>query len=282
MSNARLLMMMTHRAINLRSPFISSFLSHLCFRGIVKCLKFHLLDRFVTLSSPMYQSAVKNSAVANFSANHIDLGINNNHGTEAHRIFAWYWKRDYHSINAVHDDIFHPYTPCLVKVFANSVVLPTTSQNFTPFRNFVAVNPLPWPLFVEGFRSSRLWFTSQLISPSGQQLHHSSGVCSQIQGWQCDAYMGAVEEMVCVVCVLQRMNSGDGCDLASTLCKYDLRNWDLFVLRWTRVRRVRRGSLSSEQLMCGGGVCSILLLSLVARCQVTIDVCTWRMFVCLL
>ena len=29
---------------------------------------------------------------------------------------------------------------------------------------------------------------------------------------------------------------------------------------------MRRESISSELLMCGGGVCSILLLSLVARC----------------
>ena len=45
--------------------------------------------------------------------------------------------------------------------------------------------------------------------------------------------MGAVEEMVWV---LQRGHSGDGCDLASTLCRYDL-----FVLSWARVRRVRQG-----------------------------------------
>ena len=91
--------------------------------------------------------------------------------------------------------------------------------------------------------------------------------------------MGAVEEMMCVVWVLQRVHSGDGCDLASTLCKYDLRNCDLFVLSWTRVRRVRRGSIPSEMLMCGVGVLSILLLHLVARCLETIDVCIWRMFV---
>ena len=42
------------------------------------------------------------------------------------------------------------------------------------------------------------------------------------------------------------------------------------------VRRVRRGSLSSKLLVCGGGVRSILLL---ARCLGTIDVCIWRMFV---
>ena len=45
------------------------------------------------------------------------------------------------------------------------------------------------------------------------------------------------------------------------------------------MRRVRRGSLSSEMLVCGRGVCSILLLPLVARCLETIDVCIWRMFV---
>ena len=44
-------------------------------------------------------------------------------------------------------------------------------------------------------------------------------------------------------------HSGDGCDLASTLCKYDLRKGDLFVLSWARVRRVRWGSISSELLM---------------------------------
>ena len=58
--------------------------------------------------------------------------------------------------------------------------------------------------------------------------------------------------------MLQRGNSGDRCDLALTLCKYDLRKGDLFVLSWAMVQRVRRGSISSELLMCGGGVRSIL------------------------
>ena len=54
--------------------------------------------------------------------------------------------------------------------------------------------------------------------------------------------------------------------MASTLCKYDLRKGDLFVLSWARVRRVRRGSISSELIMCGGGVHIMLLLPLVSRC----------------
>ena len=39
------------------------------------------------------------------------------------------------------------------------------------------------------------------------------------------------------------------------------------------MRQVRRGSISSELLICGGGVRRILLL------LETIDVCIWRMFV---
>ena len=70
--------------------------------------------------------------------------------------------------------------------------------------------------------------------------------------------------------------------MASTLYKYDLRKGDLFVLSWEMVRRVRRGSISTELIMCGGGVGggvrSNLLLPLVARCLETIDVCIWRMF----
>ena len=59
--------------------------------------------------------------------------------------------------------------------------------------------------------------------------------------------------------------------------KYDLRKG--YCLCWARVRRVRRGSIFSELLVCGGGVRSILLLPLVAGCLETIDVCIWRMFI---
>ena len=81
------------------------------------------------------------------------------------------------------------------------------------------------------------------------------------------------------VWMLQRGHGGDGCVLASTLCKYDLRKGHWFVLSWARVQRVRRQSLSSELQMCGGGVRNILLLPLVARCLETIDVCICGMFV---
>ena len=75
---------------------------------------------------------------------------------------------------------------------------------------------------------------------SGHQLHHSSGACPQTQRRQCGAYMGAVEEIVCVMCVgVAEGHNGAGCDLVSTLCKYDLRE-GYYVLSWGRVRRVRR------------------------------------------
>ena len=45
------------------------------------------------------------------------------------------------------------------------------------------------------------------------------------------------------------------------------------------VRQVRQGSISSELLMCGGGVSIILLLSVVASCLETIDVCIWHVFI---
>ena len=45
---------------------------------------------------------------------------------------------------------------------------------------------------------------------------------------------------------------------------------------------MRQENLSSELLVCGGGVRSILLLPLVASCLETIGVFIWRMFLCLL
>ena len=45
------------------------------------------------------------------------------------------------------------------------------------------------------------------------------------------------------------------------------------------MRRVRPGRISSELPTCGGGVCSILLWTIVTRCLETLDVCIWCMFV---
>ena len=64
--------------------------------------------------------------------------------------------------------------------------------------------------------------------------------------------------------LLQGRHSGDGCDLASTLCKYDFWKGDLIVLNWARVRRIRRGSISSDLMKCGGGVRIIFVLLLVS------------------
>ena len=58
--------------------------------------------------------------------------------------------------------------------------------------------------------------------------------------------------MVCVmgVSVLQRVHSGDGCDLTLNLSRYYLRKGDLFVLSWARVQQVRQGTISSALLIC--------------------------------
>ena len=61
-------------------------------------------------------------------------------------------------------------------------------------------------------------------------LHHSSGGCPQIQRLQCGVYVGAVEEIVCVMCVgVAEGHSGAGCDLVSSLCK------------WSNVTKVKIG-----------------------------------------
>ena len=58
--------------------------------------------------------------------------------------------------------------------------------------------------------------------------------------------------------VLRRENSGDGCDLASSLCKYDLRKSNLLVLSLEMVRRVRQGSISDLYSAIGS---ALLLLT---------------------
>ena len=124
--------------------------------------------------------------------------------------------------------------------------------------------------------SFTVYLASSAVTPAGS-VHISRGD-NVVPTW-------VQLKRLCVSCVwmLQRGHSGDGCVVASTLYKYNLRKGDLFVLSWARVRRVGRGSLSSELLMCGEGVRSILLLPLLARCIETINVCIWRIFcLCLL
>ena len=144
----------------------------------------------------------------------------------------------------------------------------------------VVISPQPWPLLVGEVRSCCSSPTSQHLRPSGQQFRHYSGVYPHFQSDNV-VRMWVQLKRWCVsyVLVLQRRHSGDGCDLASTLCKYDFRKGYLFVLSWAIVRRVWR----EVSLQICNGVRSILLLLLVARCQETIDVCIWRMLVlCLL
>ena len=73
---------------------------------------------------------------------------------------------------------------------------------------------------------------SSAVTPTGS-VHKSRGD-NVVRMW-------VQLKRLCVSCVwmLQRGHSGDGCVFASSLCKYDLRKGDLFVLSWERVRRVR-------------------------------------------
>ena len=74
----------------------------------------------------------------------------------------------------------------------------------------------------------------QTASPSsGQQCSHSGGPVHKSRGVD-DVMRMLVKLKRCVLCMcmrmLQRGHYGDGCVLASTLCKYDLRKGDLYVL----------------------------------------------------
>ena len=82
-----------------------------------------------------------------------------------------------------------PYRECLIENILSRMpyreCLIENTLSRMPYREYLTcccVYPLPSPLFVGGVRSSRFWSISQLISPSGQQLHHSSWVCPQIKG----------------------------------------------------------------------------------------------------
>ena len=98
------------------------------------------------------------------------------------------------------------------------------------------VYPLPLPLLVVGadLRASGPPASSS-VTPAAESVHKSSGD-NMVRVWvklkNCGVCMGVTEG-----------TRGDGCDLASTLCKYDLRKGALCVLSWARLRRVRRGGL---------------------------------------
>ena len=159
------------------------------------------------------------------------------------------------------------------------------SLNYYKFSQFFTSCCLPTPLTLVCVGGGREYNHPAFGPPASVSLHLASssltpaGTVYKSRG---DSVVRMwVKLKIWCVWVLQRGHSDDGCDLASTLCKYDLRKGDLFVLNWARVRRVRRGSISPELLMCGGGVRSIILLPLVDRCLETIDACIFRMFVCM-
>ena len=78
--------------------------------------------------------------------------------------------------------------------------LPCSNNNYPLiFQIYIMLcQPTPMTLASGGVRCSRVWSTSQLLRPSGQQCSHSGGVCPQIQ---CGVYVSVVEDMMCVMCV---------------------------------------------------------------------------------
>ena len=67
--------------------------------------------------------------------------------------------------------------------------------------------------------------------------------------------------MYCRVCVsiFQGEQYGEVCVFGSTLCKYDLRKVDLFVLSWAMVRPLCLGSVSSVVAVCIVFDCCVVL-----------------------
>ena len=88
-----------------------------------------------------------------------------------------------------------------IQIFKTHTNLTINIYNKPNLHLVVCCLPTPMTIASGGVRCSRLWSPSQLLRPSGQQCSHSGGVCPQIHGRQCGAYVGAVEEMMCVVCV---------------------------------------------------------------------------------
>ena len=117
----------------------------------------------------------------------------------------------------------------------------------------VVVYPLPWSWLVPACgppASFSVHLASSAVTPAGS-VHKSRVTMWCVCGcsWRDDVY-----------CV----------------CECYKRGIVVMDVIWPRVRQ---GSISSELLMCCGGVHNILLLPLMARCLETIYVCTCRMFV---
>ena len=76
------------------------------------------------------------------------------------------------------------------------------------------------------------------------------------------------------------LQSGDGCVLALTLCKYDLRKGDLLVLSWAKGATSEAGNVSLQSCKCVVEVCAVFCYCLLWLDGLeTIDVCIWCMFV---
>ena len=67
-------------------------------------------------------------------------------------------------------------------------------------------------------------------------------------------------------CMLQRGQSDvEWLEASTTLCRYDVRKGDLFVLSCAKVRRCALVSVASVVFIVGAAVCSSLLICLLLR-----------------
>ena len=83
--------------------------------------------------------------------------------------------------------------------------------------------------------------------------------------WCCVIVCYKGDRVVLCYCVLQRGQSGVVWFEESTLCRYDVRKGDLFVLGCARVRCCALVSVASVMFIVGAAVCSSLLLFLLLR-----------------
>ena len=145
----------------------------------------------------------------------------------------------------------------------------------TQIKHPVVVYPLPWPLLVGGVRCSRLWSTSQLLRPSGQQCSHSGGVCPRNPGATMWCVCGCSwRDDVCRVCGCHRGGIVVMDVFWRRLCVSMIWGRDICLFWAGQGCDEWGGEVYPQSCQCVVEVCAVFwLLPLAARCLETIDVC---------
>ena len=142
---------------------------------------------------------------------------------------------------------------------------------------YCSVYPLPWPVFVSPIIPplvhQLVYVSIWQAAPSLQRVLSTN---PEVTVWCICGY--SWRDGVCCVCGCYRGGIVVMDVIWRRLCASMI--WGKEICsELGKGATTEAGSLSSELLMCGGDVRSILLLPLVARCLETINVCIWRMFV---